>query len=129
MKTDEQIEKGIECCSEFLCGECPYKNIQGMPDFINIRCMLVLMNDIKDYVKRLKDSPVETLPLDYTPVCPKGYTDCIWDPAYIQFNHPKWYKELYGDMPPAKAVLTDEGCYEMIKQHPEICFYYDNEDK
>ena len=23
--TKEEILKGIECCAEFLCGECPYE--------------------------------------------------------------------------------------------------------
>lgn len=22
----EDIEQGMKCCNEFLCGECPYKN-------------------------------------------------------------------------------------------------------
>lgn len=54
MRTNEQIEKGIECCVEFLCGECPYENIQGLPDHINLRCMNTLMKDIEKYIKELK---------------------------------------------------------------------------
>lgn len=54
MRIDEQIEKGIECCVEFLCGECPYENIQGLPDHINLRCMNTLMKDIEKYIKELK---------------------------------------------------------------------------
>ena len=33
----------------------------------------------------------------YKPVCPRGFSDCVTDPAYIKFHYPDWYKELYGD--------------------------------
>ena len=33
--------------------------------------------------------------MNYKPVCPRGYDDCIWDPAYIFYNYPDWYKKLY----------------------------------
>lgn len=46
-------------------------------------------------VTEKKDTPAK----DYTPVCPRGYTDCVYDPAYIKFSSPEWYKELYGDIP------------------------------
>jgi hypothetical protein len=62
---------------------------------------------------------------EYKPVCPKGYDDCIYDPAYIKYEYPDWYKELYGDLSPEEAVLTKEGCMEK----GEYCEYYDDEDK
>jgi hypothetical protein len=30
----------------------------------------------------------------YTPSCPYGYDDCVLDPIYIKFYHPKWYEDL-----------------------------------
>ena len=53
-RINKQIEKDIECCVEFLCGECPYENIQGLPDHINLRCMNTLMKDVQKYIKELK---------------------------------------------------------------------------
>ena len=131
MRTDEQIEKGIECCSEFLCGECPYENIPGIPDCINLKCMHVLINDIKEYVKKLKGSPVETPPLDYyNPVCPRGYMDCVYDPAYIKHCYPDWYKSLYGDLSPEEAIHDPGGCVERMENDPDEKYgCYDDEDK
>ena len=53
----EQVEKGMKCCEEFLCGECPYEQYD---DKINheftIRCMHKLMVDInKLYFKEQKN--------------------------------------------------------------------------
>lgn len=58
----------------------------------------------------------------YTPTCPRGYTDCICDPAYIKYNYPEWYAELYGDMSPEEAA---EDC----RQRDEDYYCYDDEDK
>ena len=30
----------------------------------------------------------------YYPTCPHGYCDCVYDPAYIRHNHPKWWIDL-----------------------------------
>ena len=46
-KRKEEIELGMKCCNEFLCGECPYEKFD---DKINhqytMRCIHILMNDI-----------------------------------------------------------------------------------
>ena len=58
--------------------------------------------------------------LPYTPSCPYGYEDCVSDPAYIRWNHPKQWEELGM---PTKCECADEyeeGCH---------CRYYDDEDK
>lgn len=39
----------------------------------------------------------------YNPVCPRGYTDCVGDPAYIKCYHPSWYQKLYGDLTPVEV--------------------------
>ena len=68
--------------------------------------------------------------MDYIPVCPRGYTDCVGDPAYIKFNYPDWYEELYGDMSPEEAIHVKNGCYERFVEDPEMKNYcYDDEDK
>lgn len=39
----------------------------------------------------------------YIPTCPRGYVDCIYDPAYIKFYYSDWYEELYGQLTPEEA--------------------------
>lgn len=56
----------------------------------------------------------------YTPSCPYGYEDCISDPAYKRWNHPKWWEELGMPTECECANEYEEGC---------SCRYYDNEDK
>lgn len=46
--TQEQTEKGIICCSEFLCGECPYIIYEDKTKEYDLRCINKLMVDIKD---------------------------------------------------------------------------------
>lgn len=70
---------------------------------------------------KYRDYPSQTYFLEYVPTCPRGYNDCVCDPAYIKFHYPKWYKKEYGDMTPEEASAlhcSDKG---------EDC--YDDEDK
>lgn len=62
----------------------------------------------------------------YEPVCPQGYLDCVYDPGYIHYNYPEWYKKLYGDLKPEEAVYTKGSCMELMLNGDD-CF--DNEDK
>ena len=41
----EEIELGIKCCSEFLCGECPYEKFDTSREYL-LRCIHNLMKDI-----------------------------------------------------------------------------------
>ena len=50
---------------------------------------------------------------NYKPTCPRGYSDCVCDPAYIKFYHPEWYKDLYGDLTPQQASKKD--CLQRVK--------------
>lgn len=66
----------------------------------------------------------------YIPVCPRGYTDCIGDPAYIKYKYPDWYKSLYGDLSPEEAIKIEDGCLDKVKEDPDEKYYcYDDEDK
>lgn len=66
----------------------------------------------------------------YKPLCPRGYVDCVYDPAYIKFSSPEWYTELYGDMTPEEALYRSGGCFERFVNDPEERYYcYDDEDK
>lgn len=51
--TQQEIEKGLECCTEFLCGECPYQKYDSK-DY-PIRCMQMLVNDIYVTYNNLKE--------------------------------------------------------------------------
>ena len=90
----------------------------------------------KDQCINCKDNPIyadypkQSKFAAYMPVCPRGYSDCIYDPAYIKFNYSEWYKELYGNMTPAEAILVPDGCMEKCKEDPDMdCCCYDDEDK
>lgn len=54
----------------------------------------------------------------YNPVCPRGYTDCASDPAYLKHYHPEWYKTLYGDLTPVQALEVTNGCIGFCKKRP-----------
>ena len=40
----KEIEQGMKCCNEFLCGECPYEKYDD--NQYTIRCIHMLMQDI-----------------------------------------------------------------------------------
>ena len=87
----------------------------------------------KDQCKLCRDNPIYSMvPLTskfmaYMPTCPRGYKDCVCDPAYIKFYHPEWYKELYGDKTPYEAA---EECRQAAIEDPDEEYYcYDDEDK
>lgn len=42
----EEIELGMKCCNEFLCGECPYKKFDDKKSGYTLRCIHKLMGDI-----------------------------------------------------------------------------------
>ena len=43
----EEIEQGMKCCNEFLCGECPYEKYDDKVSKQYImRCIHMLMQDI-----------------------------------------------------------------------------------
>ena len=76
------------------------------------------------------DVPRRSLYQNYIPVCPRGYSDCVCDPAYINFYHHEWYLELYGDIAPEEAVKQPNGCLDRLIEDPEEYYYcYDDEDK
>lgn len=76
--SDEEILKGVECCTEFLCGECPYNIIQGIADHINIRCQFKLNQDVFSYLKHTRVVAVKDFVKD---LCTEGFihwsSDCI----------------------------------------------------
>lgn len=66
----------------------------------------------------------------YIPVCPRGYIDCVYDPAYIKDSAPNWYKDLYGDVSPEEAIYSEGGCWHKFLKDPDENYYcYDDEDK
>ncbi len=66
---------------------------------------------------------------EYEPTCPRGYSNCVHDPAYIKHNHPEWYAKIYGDKTPEEASKTGS-CQEAFEEDPDEEYYcYDDEDK
>ena len=42
----EEIEQGMKCCNEFLCGECQYEKYDKESHQYTMRCIHMLMQDI-----------------------------------------------------------------------------------
>ena len=81
-----------------------------------------LCDQCKDNPK-YRNVPKQSLFTEYKPVCPFGMVDCVCDPAYIKYNYPEWYKELYGDISPEE--VADRRC----SRHSDPSECYDDEDK
>lgn len=86
--------------------------------------------DNPEVQKILMSLPTKSCFMAYVPVCPRGYVDCVCDPAYIQFHHPSWYKKLYGNKTPLEAIWEENGCMDSYINDPDEKYYcYDDEDK
>lgn len=46
---EDDVKKGLECCVDYLCGECPYEkyDIKDKP----LRCVHVLLEDLHKMIK------------------------------------------------------------------------------
>ena len=114
-----------------------------MIKFVNT-CDLCIFNETKnnkDICINCKDNPIvqkiiSALPKtsffqSYQPICPRGYSDCVHDPAYIKCFSPERYKELYGDMTPKEAIKSEDGCCHnyIFSIDNMYCNSYDTEDK
>lgn len=53
--TNEQIKLGMDCCTEFLCGECPYNIYEDPSREKMLRCIHLLMVDVYNYMLTLKE--------------------------------------------------------------------------
>ena len=74
--------------------------------------------------------PKKSFFMKYIPVCPRGYTDCINDPAYIKYHYPDWYKEMYGNKTPKETIYIKNNCWDKYINDPNEKYYcYDDEDK
>ena len=72
--------------------------------------------------------PIHSLFQAYKPTCPRGYLDCVNDPAYLKAYHPDYYHDTFGDLTPEKA--SAKSCQERVKEDPDEEYYcYDDEDK
>lgn len=86
--------------------------------------------DNPEVQKILASLPKGSCFMAYVPVCPRGYVDCIRDPAYLLFHYPDWYKKLYGNKTPLEAIWVENGCMDSYINDPDEEYYcYDDEDK
>ena len=92
-------------------------NIRRPQDEID-KMILALTCVIKDL---METDSWEEASRRYIPVCPKGFVDCVYDPAYIKYYHPQWYDRIYNGLTPQEAA--DIYCSE----REASC--YDYEDK
>ena len=86
--------------------------------------------DNPEVQKILASLPKQSCFMYYIPVCPRGYVDCVCDPAYIKYHYPDWYASLYGDKAPEEAIFQKGGCWDSFVNDPDEKYYcYDDEDK
>ena len=86
--------------------------------------------DNPEVQKILASLPKQSCFMYYKPVCPRGYVDCVCDPAYIKYHYPDWYANLYGDKTPEEAIYKQGGCWDSFINDPDEIYYcYDDEDK
>lgn len=72
--------------------------------------------------------PTRSLFQAYVPTCPRGYSDCTSDPAYLKVYHPEHYHYIYGDLTPEQA--SAKSCQKRVEEDPDEDYYcYDDEDK
>ena len=66
----------------------------------------------KKFCRECRDNPIyDSVPKWshfslYIPTCPRGYKDCVGDPAYIKTFHPEWYKKCMEICPLKKLLLN-----------------------
>ena len=85
-----EILKGIECCAEFLCGECPYEkyDIKDKP----LACVHKLILDIHNkLIVKCED-------------CDSAY------PCFSPFDRPHFVRCTYLASGDGKAVCRDNFC-------------------
>ena len=83
-----------------------------------------LCDNCKDNLK-YRNIPRQSLFMAYEPTCPFGMMNCISDPAYCKFYHPKYYEKWYGDLSPEEVIK--KSCSSCVEWgYPK---YYDDEDK
>ena len=104
---------------EQLFKEAVAREWEAKLDLAEILC---IMQENIAHMRRKESILQETKDMHFTyrPTCPLGYCDCVSDPAYIRWAHPKQWKEL--DMP------TECSCAKKARETGE-CNYYDDEDK
>lgn len=96
--TREEILKGIECCAEFLCGECPYQKYEH--NEYKMKCIHNLMKDINDLVKNIEIPPAYVGQTIYRIKGKWGYAES--DTLHENYKILSWY--------------TVEGKVSMIQQ-------------
>ncbi len=125
----------VEPSSEhLLCNVCNMKATKELwftNNIVNSGTVIHICNkcahDLKIYLDNMELHSA-TKQFFYTPLCPRGYSDCVCDPAYIHFMHPDWYEAMYGDKSPEEVVR--ETCQKRVDEDTDGKFYcYDNEDK
>ena len=88
----------------------------------------------KEYCNKCCDNPIyrdvpkTSMYQEYIPTCPRGYEDCVNDPAYVKYHDPEWYTEMYGDLTPEQ--VSERLCKKKVEEDPNEEYYcYDDEDK
>ena len=85
--TKEEILKGVECCAEFLCSECPYQKYED-PKYL-LKCNTALMRDVNDLLKNTTIPPAYVGQTIYRIKGKWGYEDN--DTLHENYKILNWY--------------------------------------
>ena len=152
---EEQMLAEIITKYDFIVGsiECKRKLMEVLPEGANIICSPYIVDSTKIYaIKKfdITDLLTESYRVenedvhdnteivdttntvdesqDYQPTCPRGYKDCVYDPAYIKYNYPEWYAKLYDSLSVEEA--SNQSCRLKVEEDPDEEYgCYDDEDK
>lgn len=69
----EEVLKGVECCAEFLCSECPYQKYVD-PKYL-LKCNIALMRDVNELLKNTTIPPAYVGQTIYRIKSNWGYAD------------------------------------------------------
>jgi hypothetical protein len=117
---------------------CQYPNCDGENCGLSTEELLAMMciensawrARLEEMYFKAMTTPVQTLQRELRALlpeeeitCPFGFTDCVYDPAYIRRTHLAWWKKL--------GRPTECSCHYSQEEADNMgwCPHYDDEDK
>lgn len=89
LMTKEEILKGIECCAEYLCSDCPYQKYEHHE--YKMRCVHRLLEDINNLLKNIEIPPAYVGQTIYRIKAKHGYRDGADTSDIKNYQILSWY--------------------------------------